>query len=282
MGLLSTTTGSHTPPVSVFDDTQYKWEVRRIPTPHSEADWDDQLHRAALSAGIELPNQMHRVEAAAINSSMSGVTMASDNTNLQSSIMTESTAPTSCSSSERRPETRSSVHSGTPAPMVQASPFSPTSSKKNSVFRARMRKMVGFGKKEQASGGSRDLSAELRNTASPVDSEDQLPMEHEEVKIAPSIHSQKSSWLSSIIPRPSIEDELIAVALTRGVDYAEMVHRQNEQLEERERFLAYRKAAMEQLARERQSVKSAKQVVHDAAVGDRRLQVCVVRSRGCV
>lgn len=274
--------GAHAPPVSFFDEIQYKWEVRRIPTPHSEADWDDQLHRAALDEGIELPNKMDEIEVEAINSSMSGVTMVSDQTNLQSSIMTQSTAPTSCSSSERRPDTRSSVHSGTIAPVVQAQPFSRTPSKKNSVFRARMRKIVGLGKKEQTNGGSRDSLEEASNTTSPIYSEDQLPVEHGEVKSAPSIRSQKSTWSNAMIPRPSHEDRVDAVALTEGVDYTEMVDCQNKQLEERERFITYRKAAMEQLARERHNAKDEKKIVHGVAVHEKRLEACTGPLRECL
>lgn len=283
MSFPSTAAESHTPPTSIFDDTQYKWEVRRIPTPHSEADWDDQLYRAALSAGIELPNKMHAPDIetdVAINSSMSGVTIVSDNTNIQSSIMTRSTAPTSCSSSERRPETSNSVHSGTGAPIAQAQPFSPNSSKRNSVFRAKMRKMVGLRKKEQASDESRDSSAEVSKTTSPVYDEDPLSMGPEDAKKAPSIRSQKSNWSNVVLPRPSDDDEHDAAALKRGLDCAEMMGRQKEQLEERERFIAYRKAAVQQLAHERQKVKSERKGVHDTALAEKRLQVRIAQSQG--
>lgn len=278
MSLPSITAGSHTPPTSIFDDTQYKWEVRRIPTPHSEADWDDQLYRAALNAGIELPHKMHAPDVdteTPINSSMSGVTIVSDNTNMQSSIMTRSTAPTSCSSSERRPETRNSVHSGNWAPIVQAQPFSPSSSKRNSVFRARMRKMVGLRKKEQLSDDSLDSSAEASKTTSPVYNEDPLSTGPRDAKKAPSIHSRKSNWSNAVLPRASDEAEHDAASLQRGLDCMEMMDRQKEQLEERDRFIAYRKAAVEQLARERQQAKSERKVVHDAALAEKRLQVCV-------
>lgn len=255
-----------------FDDDRYKWEVRRIPLPGSESDLDAELQRAALLAGIELPTQECDIEVEAIDSSISGLTITSDNTNVQSSIMTESTAPTSCSSSERRPPTGSSVLSATVEAAPPAEVYSPTSSKRNSVFRARMRKMVRLGKKEQNASEPRVSSPETTSSAtSPAYSGVQLLPE--EAPRVPSIRSHKSNWSITHLPTPAQEEDVDPAALERSLECREMTARQKEQLEERERFIGFRAVAMEHLARERFAAKSEKRLVHDAVLQRKREQV---------
>ncbi|ETN46623.1 uncharacterized protein HMPREF1541_00809 [Cyphellophora europaea CBS 101466] len=264
MGQSAGSVESRSPSNDLFDQAYYTLEVRRIPHPFTEIDWENDLQRLALNEGIRLPSKLEDTEVEAIDSSMSGVTITSDNTNMQSSIMSQSTAPTSCSSSERRPMTQGSMVSETSAPAVQPSVLSPTSSKRNSVFRARMRKIVRLKKKEQASGSPASTSPEASDVASPVDSEVQL--QKEPVEDAPSIRSQKSEWSGAALPKPSFDAEVDAAALKQSPVCQEMVDRRKEQLEERDRFVGYRRALLDQLTHEREKAKSERKAVQDAAL----------------
>jgi hypothetical protein len=277
MRLSVDSTGPQTPPQSAFDDIRYRWEVRNIPLHTSESDLENELRQLALKDGIDLPTRQQEPkvenESKAIHSSMSGVTVTSDATNMQSSIATQSTAPTSCSSSERRPPTRNSTFSNKISTTEPPQTYSPNSSKRNSAFRARMRKMVRLGKKDHTSGEWRGSLSDIETVISPAYSEVQV--DADEIDRTPSVHSNHSDWSNLPAPKPAVQpEEVDAEALKRSLECEVMTSRQKEQLEERERFISYRNAAMDELRRERSEAKNERSSAHEAVLQRKRDQVC--------
>lgn len=266
--LFKTRLPPNTPQFSaLFDDNVYRSQVRRMESAQSEKDLEEDLHRQAQNEGIELPHSIDEVEA--ITSSMSGTTILSDHT-----TMSQSTAPTSCSSSERRPVTGSSMLSTDSQPTVQ-DPSSPRGfdKKRNSIFRSGVRRMVGL-KKKSSSGNSspKAWSPDMSTGNSPVDSEVQL--RHTVAQGSASVRSEKSAWSNGVNPpKNSYDDELDPAVLKRSIECKELLELQKVQQAERDRFVEYRKQLLEQIRSDHDAARGAKKMVHDAAVAERRKEV---------
>jgi hypothetical protein len=145
-----------------------------------------------------------------------------------------------------------------------------------------MRKMVRLGKKEDGSGDGHASKPSVAMASRNGQAGDQQAVE---VTQRPqSVHSQKSQYFNAppspersaptSAPTPTQAAEIDPEALKRTLDCTEITDRQKLQLLERERFVAYRQSAMEQLARERAEVKAKRKSEHDAVLEKKRSQVC--------
>ena len=255
---------------SPFDEQTYRIQVRCIPASQSDYEVEEELHQQALKEGIELPRSFDEVEA--ITSSMSGTTILSENTNMQGSIMSQSTAPTSCSSSERRPVTSTSPPRSDVLIDSQPKATSDAQKKRNSIFRSRVRRIVG--KKKRGS-----IDAELGSESNNV-SDIQSPtlIESRPDSASPrspaSVRSFKSAWSNQVIvPKISYESEQDSTALKRSLENREISDLQKAQQAERNRFSDYRDQLLEQLRQERDDAKGKRKIVHDATIAEKRRMV---------
>lgn len=275
MRLESSTLPSEDPDTSLFDEEAYRVQVRQMPAALSEKDLDDKLQQEALNEGIELPQSMDEVEA--VTSSLSETTILSDtNTNMQGSIMSQSTAPTSCASSERRPTTSNSIHSARVSLNTPSRPNqTDTQKKRNSVFRSRVRRIVGKKKKNSTNSREETSSAEAsddREMQSPTDSPLQLEVDLPKSSI--SVRSLKSAWSNQVVqPKTSYENNLDPSALKRAMECKELQDLQRAQRAERDRFLEFRKRLVDQLNHERNDIKGRRSIAHDTVLAEKRREV---------
>jgi hypothetical protein len=271
--LTSEDNGYKTPPPIRFDDAAYCQYVRQIPAPLTEQDWDNELQQAALKDGFELPSKLDDVGA--VDSSLSGITVHSEQTNVQSSIMSQSTAPTSCSSSERRPMTTdSAISESMPSTSHlggQSPPTRSSSSKRSSIFRSRMRRMVGRRKRspgQEEMHGTREDMLPVARAAVPS-----RPPQLELTQRTPSVHSGKSSWSNEV--RNSLTHDREADGTANKLPpCAKLLDLQKSQIAEKERFVEFRQTLSDQLRRERDVAKTQKRMLFDAALLEKRLKVC--------
>jgi hypothetical protein len=256
--------------MSLFDEEAYRVQVRRIPATLTEKEHDEELHRLASSEGIELPHSMDETEAVA--SSTSDTTMLSESTNMQGSIMSQSTAPTSCSSSERRPETSNSRVSTSVSMELQNRPYSSDAQKKrNSVFRSRMRRIVGKKRKDSSDSGAATITVNAPHADTSY--RESTDLENASPRSPSPVRSLKSAWSNHVAPKQSLEYDQDPIALKRSMECRELVELQKEQQAERDRFLQFRHQLLSQLRHERDYAKGERKIAHDAVMADKRKAV---------
>jgi hypothetical protein len=264
--------GYQTPPPIRFDDAEYCQQVRHIPAPFTEQDWDNDLQRAALNDGFELPSRVDNVGV--VDSSLSGVTVHSERTNLQSSIMTPSTAPTSCSSSERRPMANdSAISDSRPSTSHVGGRASPTRfapNKRSSIFRSRMRRIVGRRKRSSEQEETEDSPETVPSvTTSAVSTQ---PPQLEIAQQTPSVRSGKSSW-SQEVSNGLAHSHEVDETTDKLPPCAKLLDLQKCQIAEKQRFVEFRQMLIDELRRERDVAKAQKKMLFDAALLEKRLKV---------
>ena len=244
-------------PSRVIDDETYRTAVLQLSPPLTEEDLDARLAQEAHDLGL-MPLQIP-TDIDGIASSLSATTIASE-PNHQSSILSESTAPTSCSSSERRPVTQSSqlsdkspTQSNTPSIISE---FDKRRGSSGSGFRKGFRKMTGFRKRKSIMLDTSAVNSIQSHIDRPNGNRYSI---QSEVRSPGSIKSSKSSW--SVPPsatKPSFEQAMAidAEALQRTMESKELLGLRSSQIEERDRFIQYQRSALAQLRSQHITAKS--------------------------
>jgi len=258
-------------PKSPFDETLYNTAVLHLPPLSSEDELDDRVASEAHSLGISL--QQATSEMDRIASSVSTFTIASDSVN-QSSIQSQSTAATSCASSEHRPMTQSSrTTDHTPANPCGLSSASTSERKKHSPLKRGFQKMASFRKRRSGALTASSTLTSINSDADTNASED-LSVD---MGSPLSAKSSKSSWSQPLsLAKPSSESPPFVdiEALQRSMGCKELLNLRMAQLDEKARFLEFQASLMAHLRSERDLLKAQKKTLHGTAIAEQRAKVC--------
>jgi hypothetical protein len=258
-------------PSKAFDEQAYRATVLQLPAGVSEDDLDQNLNTEAQDLGLVPPPPSAAIDCLA--SSLSATTISSDLNN-QSSVLSQSTGPTSCASSYHRPATQ--------PPMTYKSQMSPTQSitpsmisenekRKGLGFRDGIRRMTGFKRRRSVASSPSALESTNSNTLVLYNG-DRMSIQSG-LKSPASIKSSKSSWSNSpSTTRTHYEDPLPPEdkdAIKRTRECKELVSLHNRQVEERIRFAEFHKRAIAHLrllhqAEKQQQIDLQRQLVAEA------------------
>ncbi|KAK4946972.1 hypothetical protein LTR10_014114 [Elasticomyces elasticus] len=255
-----------TVPAQLIDQDSYNASVLRLGSTTSEDDLDDRIALEAQSLDL-LPVHV-TPDIDSLTSSLSSTTVTSESIN-HSSIQSQSTAPTSCASSEHRPATRSSyVSERSPTHSEPPSSRSQPDKKRNSPLKRGFRKMTGFRKRR--SGSVALTSSTLSSISSDADT-NQAEEASVDMRSPLSIKSSKSSWsqppsatkLSSESSAP-VDQE----AVKRSMESKDLLNLRMSQLEEKARFLEFQTSLISQLAARKEQKRSEKRIEHDQVIAE--------------
>lgn len=243
-------------PSKVIHDEAYRTHVLRLSPPLTEEDVDAQLAQEAQDLGL-MPLQVP-TNIDGIASSLSATTIASDLNN-HGSILSESTAPTSCSSSERRPVTQSShFYDKSPTQSTAPSIISDIDSRRGSGgsgFRKGFRKMTGFRKRKSVVLDNSAVNSIHSHIDRPNGNRYSI---QSEVRSPVSVKSSQSSWSAPPSAAKQSFEQTAPVdqdAIQRTMDSKELLDLRLIQTEERDRFVQYRRDALAQLRSHQMSTK---------------------------
>jgi hypothetical protein len=243
-------------PSKHLDEEVYHTTVLGLLAHVTEDEIDEILAREAQDLGL-MPIPPVKIDG--IASSISATTIESD-ANHHSSIISQSTAPTSCSSSECRPTTQSSFQSDkSPTQSAAPSVLSDLDKTRGLGFRKGFRRMAGFRKRRSAITTSSTLTGINREMADTANS-DRMSIKSD-LKGPASIKSSKSSWSSPPVATKSNYEQPTSVdneAIKRSMDCKDMLDLHARQLEEKKRFLEYQRAVLTHLRAQYQSAKIQK------------------------
>ncbi|OAP57504.1 hypothetical protein AYL99_08242 [Fonsecaea erecta] len=257
-------------PKTSFNEGLYNVAVLHLPPLSSEDELDDRVASEAHGLGISSLHITSDVDR--IASSVSTITIASGSMN-QSSIQSQSTAATSCASSEHRPTTQSSrISDRTPPSPGGLSPASTNERKKYSPLKRGFQKMASFRKRRSGAltasstltsinsdadtNGSEDLSGDMRSPMS--------------VKSSQSLWSQPLSMAKSSSESASFVD---IEALQRSMGCMELLNLRMAQLDEKSRFLEFQASLMAHLRSERDSLKAQWKTLQETAIAEQRAKI---------
>jgi hypothetical protein len=260
----------------MIDEEAYRTAVLR---PQCDITEDEQDHSLELEARV-LGLQPQPLSADHLTASISATTVASDSQN-PSSAISQSTAPTSCSSSERR-------HTYQP-PASEKQPISPSRSvtpslysytgKKASVLRNGFRKIARFRKRRSA------ISTLVTTPTSREGAvENTVVAETESIK--PSLEgslsaaSQESSLSTSTPPVPNTNAGDDCADHNddgrRIVQCVELHKMQARQRDERGRFLEYQRKCLDGMRVEHERVKKQRIQAQAALVKEAKSKACKI------
>lgn len=237
----------------LIDEQVYCTTVLQLSHPQTEDGLDEKLQQEAHSLGLLPPRLSPDIEG--MTSSLSATTLGSDS-NKQASLLSQSTAPTSCSSSEHRPVTQASIRS-VAAGQTSESPttMSETQRKRSSGFRSSFRnKMAGLKRKKSPSSPT---LRSIRTDSIYSPDGDKLSIKSG-MKSPGSAKSSKSSWSSpasavkfSYESAPPINQE----AHKPTTESPEMLGLVDSQSEEKGRFLDFETSMVAELRAQRDTIK---------------------------
>jgi hypothetical protein len=236
-------------PSKAFNDGAYHTIVLQLPANVSEDELDQNLAAEAQDLGLALSLPSAALDGLA--SSLSATTIGSDPNN-QSSVLSQSTGPTSCASSFHRPATQSSMtykSQLSPTHSITPSMISENEKRKGLGFRNGIRRMTGFKKRRSVVSTPSALESIESNTLA-LNSGDRMSIQSG-LKSPASIKSSKSSWSNPpSATRTHYEDPLPPEdkdAIKRTRECKELVNLHTRQMEERSRFVEFQKRAIAQL-----------------------------------
>ena len=236
-------------PSRVFDQDAYRTVVLQLPANVSETELDQTLATEAQDLGLLPPS--HSTALDGLASSLSATTIGSDPNN-QSSVLSQSTGPTSCASSYHRPATQSSTtHKSqiSPTPSVTPSMISENEKRKGMGFRDGIRRMTGFKKRRSVASYPSALESIDSNTLA-LSNGDRMSI-HSGLKSPASFKSSKSSWSNPpSATRTHYDDPLLGEdkdAMKRTRECKELLNLRTRQMEERSRFADFLKMSVAQL-----------------------------------
>ena len=259
------------PDPRLIDEQVYCTTVLHLPPGQTEDEVDERIHQEAQALGL-LPPQV-AADTQGMASSLSATTISSES-NKQGSVLSQSTAPTSCSSSEHRPMTQSSIRSGHSGQTSQTQSFiSDTQRKRSSGFRNGLRnRMAGFKRRKSPTSLSSIPSDIIRS----VESDDKASITSG-MKSPTSVKSGKSSSWSSPISAakssyesaPPIDQE----AVSRSMECPAILDLQKLQAAEKTRFLDFEKYLLAELRAQRDALKDDKRRGQSETVESRQSKV---------
>lgn len=247
-------------PLKWIDEELYRTTVLLLATPENEMEVDETLEISARELGI-LPIQPVPV-VDTISSSLSATTIASDTQ--QGSIMSQSTAPTSCNSSERRPSTSMSDKSSRVRTRKETPSFIAAAEvKKQSGFKSGLRKMAGF-RKKRLSVLNTPLMVSIQSSMTSNTIHDSQSVR----SCGPaSIKSSRESYVSQNAPAEKASLDHLALvseeALQRSLECEQIILIRTQQLEEKRRFLEYQTKLVKSLLEEREKRKDELRQKHE-------------------
>ncbi|KIW78159.1 hypothetical protein Z517_07992 [Fonsecaea pedrosoi CBS 271.37] len=253
-----------------FDHALYNAAVLHLPPTSSEDELDDQVASEVHNLGIS-PLRITS-DIGKVASSVSTITIASGSLK-QSSIQSQSTAATSCASSEHRPTTQSSRTSDyTPPKAGGLSPTLTSERKKYSPLKRGFQKMASFRKRRSAGLTASSTLTSINSDADTNGSEDQSvnmrsPMS---VKSSQSLWSQPLFMAQSSCEPPTLED---TEALERSMGCKELLNLRMTQLDEKGRFLEFQASLMAHLRSERDLLRAQKKTSHANAIAEQRAKI---------
>lgn len=243
-----------------IDGDEYTTNVLRLAEDDTEDALDQRLALEAHELGLD-PLPMLKASALdGLTASLSMTTIGSDSNkqSLTQSRMSQSTAPTSCSSSERRqPVPAASIAERSPTLSVNSALPDEKHSSRHSL-RASIRKMTGFKRRKS--------SVDQRNSPlASIDSNIASSPSRNPTKGGVKTPTSTKSHTSSLSNPSSVssEDKLTVPdedALRRTMEAAEILTLREHQLEERFRFLQYQRICLDHL---RAQHKSNQHNLHD-------------------
>lgn len=240
------------PPTKWIDEETYRTTVLAIWPSSTENEADENLKRDAQSLGLVVPVQKP-TDVNTITSSLSATTISSEAH--QESILSQSTGPTSCGSSERRPSTSLSQRSSRLMSTLQMPTMvTEMERKRHSGFKSGLRKMTGFRKKKSLGSNSPSMtSIRSHMTGNTTNGSVRTPP-----KEALSIKSRNSDFFHDLpISRETIEP-VNEVQLEKSLECEQLLSIRTQQLEEKRRFLEYQTRLVRELLEERDKVKAEK------------------------
>lgn len=256
-------------PSKWIDEDIYRSKILQLYPATTENELDENLQRDALDLGLS-PVQVSP-QANLITSSLSATTI--DSEAHQGSIMSQSTAPTSCDSSERRPSTslsnRSSrVISSFEMPTIVAE----MERKRHSGLRSGFRKMTTF-RKKRSSGSSTPSIASMRSTMTGTTANGSVRSPPKGALSIESVDSH-SSRDSPVIKESFDTDVLVdEQALHRTMRCEQMMRVRTQQLDEKRRFLEYQTKLISDLLSKREEEKTRKREIHHKQITEQEEKV---------
>lgn len=263
-------------PTKWIDEEIYRTTVLHLHPATTESEADESLQRDARDLGL-LPVQSPP-DLNGITSSLSATTISSETH--QGSILSQSTAPTSCASSERRPSTSlSNKSSRIDTHIEMPTVLTEMERKRHSGLRSGLRKMTGFRKKKMNGLSTPSLisiSSQLTNGTTAAESV------RSPVREVASMKSGKS-YFSNEVPTQngsySVEPFIDQEALSRSMECKEMLRIRTQQLEEKRRFLDYQTNLVSQVLAKRDKLKEEKRKWYETRLAEQEEKVC---GRPCV
>jgi hypothetical protein len=232
-----------------FDEGAYHTIVLQLPASVSEDELDQNLATEAQDLGLAPSTLSAALDGLA--SSLSATTIGSDPNN-QSSVLSQSTGPTSCASSYHRPATQSPVTYNSelsPTQSITPSMISENEKRKGLGFRNGIRRMTGFKKRRSVASTPSALESVDSNILA-LNYGDRMSIQSG-LKSPASIKSSKSSWSNPpSATRIHYEDPLPPEdkdAIKRTRECKELVNLHTRQVEERSRFADFQKRSIAQL-----------------------------------
>ena len=261
----------HNPSSKWIDEDIYRCSVLSLYPSRTESETDENLERDARDLGLVFDQKIPDVGA--IASSLSATTIASEVN--QGSIMSQSTAPTSCGSSERRPSTSLSTRSGRPDSNFDVPAIiTEMERKRHTGFKSGLRKMTNF-RKKKSSGSSTPSVISIRsqmtgNTAN--GSTRSPPRRAASIKSRNSFSSHESGPMKEPFETEPLVDEL---ALRRSMECPQILNVRTRQLEEKRKFLEYQTRLVKQLLEERDRQKAGKREQNGRQITELKSKVCI-------
>lgn len=252
-----------------IDEDIYRLSILQLYPATTESELDENLERDALNLGLS-PIQVSP-QTNPVTSSPSETTI--DPEAHQGSIMSQSTAPTSCDSSERRPSTSlsnksSRVISSFEMPTIVAE----MERKRHSGLRSGFRKMTTF-RKKRSSGSSTPSMASIKSTMTGTTTNGSVrspPKGALSIQSIDSLSSRDSPVIKENLDNDVLIDEQ---ALQRTMQCEEMMRLRTQQLDEKRRFLEYQTKLISELFAERDEQKRKKREVHRKEITEQEEQV---------
>lgn len=242
------------PTFTWIDEDVYRSSVLSLSLSRTESEADEKLQSDARALGLVADQKFPDVSD--ITSSLSATTIASE-TN-QGSIMTQSTAPTSCCSSERRPSTSLSSRSARcDSNLEMPTSVTEMESRRHTGFKSGLRKMTNF-RKKKTSGCSTPSMVSIRGqmTGTNANGSTRSPP-----KDAASIRSRVSfsSHDQLVTKEPfGTEASINEQALQRSMECQQLLSMRTRQVDEKRRFLEYQTRLIKQHLDERDMRKAEK------------------------
>lgn len=240
-----------------FNEGAYRTIVLQLPSNVSEDDLDQNVAAEAQDLELVLLPPSAALDGPA--SSFSATTIGSEPNN-QSSVLSQSTGPTSCASSFHRPPTQSSAtyqSQLSPTQSITPSMNSENEKRKGLGFRNGIRRMTGFKKRRSVVSTPSALESVESNTLA-LNNGDRMSIQSG-LKSPASVKSSKSSWSNPpSATRTYYEDPLPLEdkdAIKRTRECKELVNLHAQQMEERSRFTDFQKRSIAQLRLQHQAEK---------------------------